>query len=172
MRAGFDGVEIHGANSYLIHQFLADNTNLRTDEYGGSLEGRLRFPLEVVAAVTAAIGASRTAIRISPGNPQAGVVESDPGPIYRLIVERLDSFGLAYLHLTDNDAYPALGDLSPRWTGPLVANVGENRAPTSRQAAELLALSNGLADAVSFGRGSWRIPTSRNGSPVGPIGTI
>ena len=118
-RAGFDGVELHGANSYLIHQFLADNTNVRTDRYGRTTDNRIRFALEVVAAVACAIGAERTALRLSPGNPQFGMVESDPAPVYRRLVERLDSFGLAYLHLTDSDTYPALSDLRPRWTGPL-----------------------------------------------------
>lgn len=149
--AGFDGVEIHGANGYLIHQFLADNTNRRADRYGGSVEGRLRFPLEVVAAVADAVGASRTAIRLSPGNPQSGLREKDPPRYYRPLVERLDDLGLAYLHLTDNDTYPALEDLRPRWSGPLIANVGENRPRTTQAAAESI-LAAGHADAVSFGR--------------------
>ncbi len=152
MRAGFDGVEVHGANSYLVHQFLADNTNLRTDEYGGSVDRRTRFAHEVVAAVAEAVGASRTGIRLSPGNPQSGIVEADPAPTYRRLLERLAPLGIAYLHLTDNDEYAALRDLRPRWGGVLIANVGENREPTSRTAAELV-LARGQADAVSFGRG-------------------
>jgi N-ethylmaleimide reductase len=152
VRAGFDGVELHGANSYLIHQFLADNTNLRTDRYGGTIDNRIRFPLELVTAVADAIGADRTALRLSPGNPQFGMVESDPAPVYRRLVASLDEVGLAYLHLTDNDTYPALADLRPRWNGPLFANVGENRAATTRAEADQV-LAAGLADAVSFGRG-------------------
>lgn len=146
--AGFDAVEIHGANSYLVHQFLADNTNLRTDEYGD----RIRFAVEVVDAVTDAIGADRTAIRLSPGNPQSGMIERDPAPVYRSLLDHLNRYGLAYLHLTDNDAYPALADLRSRWDGVLIANVGENRNPTTRHDAELV-LRRGLANAVSFGRG-------------------
>jgi N-ethylmaleimide reductase len=152
LRAGFDGVEIHGANSYLPHQFLADNTNLRTDCYGGSVAGRIRFPLEVVRAVAEAVGPDRTGVRLSPGNPQFEMVERDPGPVYRALTDELDRLGLAYLHLTDDDVYPALADLRPRWSGTLVANVGENREPTTAAAAEQV-LAAGIADAVSFGRG-------------------
>ncbi|WP_040773658.1 alkene reductase [Nocardia pneumoniae] len=151
MDAGFDGVEIHGANSYLVHQFLADNTNLRDDEYGGSIDNRMRLPLAVVDAVADAIGSARTAIRLSPGNPQFGMVEADPAPLYRALVAELDQRDLAYLHLTDNDRYPALRDLRPRWSGTLIANIGENREPTSAAGAEEV-LRSGLADLVSFGR--------------------
>jgi N-ethylmaleimide reductase len=151
MDAGFDGVEIHGANSYLLHQFLADNTNLRDDEYGGSIVNRMRLPLAVVDAVTGAIGAERTAIRLSPGNPQFNMSEADPGPLYRALVAELDRRGLAYLHLTDDDRYPALRDLRPRWHGTLIANIGENREPTTAAGAEQV-LRAGLADLVSFGR--------------------
>ncbi|WP_166350980.1 alkene reductase [Phytoactinopolyspora limicola] len=152
VRAGFDGVEIHAANSYLPHQFLADNTNMRTDNYGGSIAGRIRFPLRVLRAVSDAVGADRTAIRLSPGNPQFEMRELDPAPVYRALLHELNDLGLAYLHLTDADDYPALHDLRPRWAGTLVANVGENRAATTRSAAER-PLAQGLADAVSFGRG-------------------
>jgi N-ethylmaleimide reductase len=152
MAAGFDGVEVHAANSYLPHQFLADNTNLRTDEYGGDVAGRIRFPLRVARAVADTVGADRTAIRLSPGNPQFEMVESDPAPVYRALLAELDRLGLAYLHLTDDDAYPALADLRPRWSGTLIANVGENRAATTASAA-VRVLAAGLADAVSFGRG-------------------
>ncbi|WP_043626034.1 alkene reductase [Nonomuraea candida] len=152
MAAGFDGVELHGANSYLIHQFLADNTNRRDDEYGPrSVEDRIRFPLEVVHAVAGAIGAHRTALRLSPGNPQAGMTEADPGPVYRSLATAIDGLGLAYLHLTDNDRYPALADLRPRWHGTLIANVGENRAATGKAAGEAV-LAAGRADLVSYGR--------------------
>ncbi|MGW4797823.1 alkene reductase [Nonomuraea sp. NPDC004297] len=152
LAAGFDGVELHGANSYLIHQFLADNTNLRDDEYGPrSLDDRIRFPVQVIRAVTHAIGAEKTALRLSPGNPQAGMIETDPGPTYRALLAAIDDLGLAYLHLTDNDRYPALTDLRPRWHGPLIANIGENRAATSKAAGEAI-LAAGKADLVSYGR--------------------
>ncbi|WP_431963642.1 alkene reductase [Nocardia sp. bgisy134] len=149
--AGFDGVEIHGANSYLVHQFLADNTNLRTDEYGGSNVNRMRAPLAIVDAVAEAIGSRRTAIRLSPGNPQFDMREDDPASLYRKLVDELDSRELAYLHLIDNDDYPALADLRPRWRGTLIANIGENREPTAAEGAEAV-LRDGVADLVSFGR--------------------
>ncbi|MFJ2768193.1 alkene reductase [Streptomyces sp. NPDC087300] len=152
VEAGFDGVELHGANSYLIHQFLADNTNLRDDEYGkGSIADRIRFAVEVVRAVADAIGAERLGLRLSPGNPQFGMAEADPGPVYRALLDEIDGLGLAYLHLTDNDGYPALADLRPRWHGLLIGNVGENGAPTTREAGEAV-LASGLADLVSYGR--------------------
>ncbi|MFE6164083.1 alkene reductase [Streptomyces sp. NPDC056486] len=150
--AGFDGVELHGANSYLIHQFLADNSNLRTDAYGrGSVADRIRFAVEVVRAVADAIGAERLGLRLSPGNPQFGMTETDPGPVYRALLDEIDGLGLAYLHLTDNASYPALTDLRPHWHGLLIGNVGENGDPTTREAGEAV-LAEGLADLVSYGR--------------------
>ncbi|MFD5567634.1 alkene reductase [Streptomyces cadmiisoli] len=148
LRAGFDGVEIHGANSYLTHQFLADNTNLRTDAYG---HDRTRFAVELVTAVAEAIGAHRLGLRLSPGNPQFGMFERDPAPVYRALTDTLNPLGLAYLHLTDNDDYPALADLRPRWSGTLIANVGENHAPTTRYQGERV-LTEGHGDLVSYGR--------------------
>ncbi|MEU7630818.1 alkene reductase [Nocardia sp. NPDC049220] len=170
--AGFDGVEIHGANSYLVHQFLADNTNLRDDEYGGSIGNRMRLPLALVDAVTDAIGSRRTAIRLSPGNPQFAMIENDPAPLYRALVAELDRRDLAYLHLADNDRYPALSDLRPRWHGTLIANIGENRAPTAAEGARR-ALSDGHADLVSFGRSFIANPDLvhrlRHDLPLAPI---
>ncbi|MGI5466189.1 alkene reductase [Streptomyces sp. CA-132043] len=148
LRAGFDGVELHGANSYLIHQFLADNTNRRDDAYG---RDRTRFAVELVTAVAEAIGAHRLGLRLSPGNPQFGMVEHAPAPVYRALIEALNPLGMAYLHLTDNDQYPALADLRPRWNGTLIANVGENHAPTTQQQGEHV-LVRGHADLVSYGR--------------------
>ncbi|MEV5976941.1 alkene reductase [Streptomyces sp. NPDC052114] len=152
IEAGFDGVELHGANSYLIHQFLADNTNLRDDAYGrGSVADTIRFAVEVVRAVADAIGAERLGLRLSPGNPQFGMAEADPGPVYRALLDEIDGLGLAYLHLTDNDTYPALADLRPHWHGILIGNVGENGDPTTKRAGEAL-LAAGTADLVSYGR--------------------
>ncbi|ASR36926.1 alkene reductase [Prauserella marina] len=152
IEAGFDGVELHGANSYLIHQFLADNTNLRDDEYGrGAIADRIRFAVEVTTAVADAIGAGRTALRLSPGNPQFGMVEHDPAPVYRALVAALRDVGLGYLHVTDADRYAALADLRALWPGTLIGNVGENREPTTEKAARAV-LAEGTADLVSFGR--------------------
>jgi len=159
--AGFDGVELHGANSYLIHQFLADNTNLRDDRYGrNSTADRIRFAVECVTRVAEEIGAGRTALRLSPGNPQFGMHEADPLPVYRALLAELDTLGLGYLHLTDAERpgvrtdetpFPVLADLRPRWSGTLIANVGENGEATTRSVGEKI-VAEGLADLVSYGR--------------------
>jgi len=99
--AGFDGVELHGANGYLIHQFLADNTNLRIDSYGGSVENRIRFAVEVVAAVTDVIGADRSGIRLAPGSPFNNMAERNPAPVYLGLLEALAEQKLAYVHLVE-----------------------------------------------------------------------
>lgn len=150
IRAGFDGVEIHGANSYLPHQFLADNTNLRTDRYGGDLVGRIRFAVEVTEAVVDAVGAHRVGLRVAPGNPEGGMVEKDPAPVYRGLLAAVDPLGLAYLHVTDDPVYPALDDLRSRWSGTLMGNTGEHETTTPESAARLV--SKGRADLVSVGR--------------------
>ncbi|KXJ96208.1 NADH:flavin oxidoreductase/NADH oxidase [Microdochium bolleyi] len=99
--AGFDGVEIHGANGYLPDQFLQDTCNKRTDRWGGSVENRTRFALEVTKAVVAAVGAERTAIRLSPFNPFNGMLMEDPLPTFRHLLRELRQFRLAYLHLVE-----------------------------------------------------------------------
>ncbi|MEU3020482.1 alkene reductase, partial [Nocardiopsis sp. NPDC007018] len=148
--AGFDGVEIHGANGYLPHQFLADNTNLRTDSYGGGVAGRIRFPVEVTEAVADAVGADRVGLRLSPGNSQFEMVERDPGPVYRELLRQLAPLGLAYLHVTDDPVHPALDEARRDWTGTLVGNTGEHAPTTPESAAALVA--EGRADLVSVGR--------------------
>ncbi|MGH3242787.1 MAG: alkene reductase, partial [Spirillospora sp.] len=150
VRAGFDGVEIHGANGYLIQQFLAENTNRRTDRFGGSRDGRLRFALDVVHAVAAEIGAGRVGLRISPDNPENEIAEQDARGTYRALVDALDPLGLAYLHIIKRGAYEALADLRPRWSGTLIGNFN-GPEPTSRDAGEQT-LAAGLADVFSFGR--------------------
>ncbi|RSN70392.1 alkene reductase [Actinomadura sp. WAC 06369] len=150
IRAGFDGVEVHGANGYLIQQFLAENTNRRTDRFGGSASGRLRFALDVVEAVADAVGPERTGLRISPGNPENEIAEEDPQATYRALVDALEPRGLAYLHVIERGAYGALADLRPRWSGTLIGNYN-GPEPTARRAGEE-ALAAGLADVFSFGR--------------------
>ena len=99
--AGFDGVEIHAANGYLIDQFLKTGSNQRTDDYGGSIANRARLLLEVVAAVTDAIGGARTGIRLSPVTPANDVVDADPQPLFEHVVRKLAPYQLAYLHLIE-----------------------------------------------------------------------
>ncbi|TDD61441.1 alkene reductase [Actinomadura darangshiensis] len=150
MRAGFDGVEIHGANGYLVQQFFADNTNLRTDRYGGSRNGRLRFALDVVDAVTDAIGPERVAFRISPDGLNNEMVEHDPQDTYRALVNALARYDLAYLHVIERGTYGALADLRPRWPGTLIGNF-DAAEPTSQRAGEQV-VAEGLADLFSYGR--------------------
>lgn len=99
--AGFDGVEVHGANGYLLDQFSKDGANTRTDAYGGSIENRARLMLEVTAAVAGEVGADRTGVRISPVSPANGVSATDPQAQFNYIVEKLDELGIAYLHVVE-----------------------------------------------------------------------
>ncbi|NUS56645.1 MAG: alkene reductase [Streptomycetaceae bacterium] len=171
--AGFDGVEIHGANGYLIQQFLADNTNRRTDGYGGSLQGRLRFPIEVVEAVVAAVGADRVALRISPDNDENQLAEADPQETYRALVDAIDPLGLAYLHVLERGSYRAIEDLRPRRSGTLVAN-HNGPTPSDPQAAARL-IEAGHADLFAFGRlflSNPDLPARlASGTPLAPAAT-
>lgn len=99
--AGFDGVEIHGANGYLLDQFLKSGSNQRTDDYGGSIENRARLMLEVVRAVTGAIGGGRTGIRLSPVTPANDAFDADPQPLFEYVVKQLAALNLAYLHIIE-----------------------------------------------------------------------
>jgi N-ethylmaleimide reductase len=103
--AGFDGVELHAANGYLLNQFLATNTNQRTDGYGTSLHGRIRFVVEVVEAVAAAIGAARTAIRVSPGHMFNDLVDANPLETHAALLDALPTADLAYVHVMLPDAF-------------------------------------------------------------------
>lgn len=101
IEAGFDGVEIHGANGYILDTFVHDNINDRTDEYGGSLDKRLRFPLEVVDAVVTAIGRERTAIRIAPFHVLQQTLDSDRIATFKRHAEELEKRSLAYVHMVE-----------------------------------------------------------------------
>ncbi len=101
IEAGFDGVEVHGANGYLLEQFAKDGANVRTDAYGGSVENRARLMLEVTAAVAKEIGAKRVGMRISPVSPANGIYCSDPQTQYEYIVDKLDTLGIAYIHVVE-----------------------------------------------------------------------
>ncbi|WP_406098217.1 alkene reductase [Streptomyces sp. NBC_01013] len=148
--AGFDGVELHGANGYLIHQFLAPNSNLRTDEWGGSVEGRIRFALETVRAVVAEIGGDRTAIRLSPGNPYNDIDEPAPEPTYSALVQAIEPLGLAYLHLVESvaDDRALTESLRKQFNGTLVLNPA-SEGPTAPGALALI--EEGVADLIAYG---------------------
>ncbi len=123
IEAGADGVEIHGANAYLIQQFFAPSANTRTDAYGGSIENRARFAIEVAAAIADEIGADRTAIRLSPGTALWGIDEGSQGPdLYRHLVAELDKLGLAYLHVMHQGNEPLLADIRRLWKHTLILN--------------------------------------------------
>lgn len=123
IQAGADGVEIHGANGYIVHQFLAENANRRTDEYGGGPAYRARFGIEVAEAVAAEIGADRTGFRISPGNTAAGIQEGADGrEVYRALIGALGRLNLAYLHVMHRGPEDFLHEIRRMWPGPLVVN--------------------------------------------------
>jgi N-ethylmaleimide reductase len=152
--AGFDGVEIHAANGYLPHQFLASNTNQRTDGYGGSPAARTRFVVEVVTATVDAIGADRVGIRISPGNTFNDVREDEVTETYRALLEQLAPLGLAYLDLIEarDDAVNEL--VLALWAdGVLAVNASplvQAQAPSGKDGAERW-LARG-ADLITLGR--------------------
>jgi 2,4-dienoyl-CoA reductase-like NADH-dependent reductase (Old Yellow Enzyme family) len=123
IEAGADGVEIHGANAYLVQQFFAPSANCRSDQYGGSIENRARFAIEVAAAVAGEIGADRTGIRLSPGITLWGIEEGPQGPdLYRYLVAELDKLGLAYIHVMHQGDEPLLTDIRKLWSGTLILN--------------------------------------------------
>lgn len=147
IQAGGDGVEIHGV-AYLVHQFLSLSANQRTDSYGGSLQNRARFAIEVAQAVVAEIGADRTGIRISPGFTGMGLNHGDEGPdLYRYLVGELDRLGLAYLHIVHYGDEPLLHDLRKLWRRALILNRPERpREDFGKDVA------SGLADLESYGQ--------------------
>ncbi|MGW7225504.1 alkene reductase [Streptomyces cyaneofuscatus] len=151
MDAGFDGVELHGANGYLIQQFLADGSNHRTDAYGGSVENRVRFADEVVRAVVDAIGPERVGIRISPGSTSEGVSESDPAELYGTLIRTLAPYGLAYVHIMEFGHREVTELIRSGWPGTLILNphrTGTEPSVTPEAARDVL--RDGLADAVSL----------------------
>ncbi len=147
IEAGADGVEIHGANAYLIQQFFAPSANIRSDEYGCSIENRARFAIEVVQAIAKKIGADRTAIRFSPGTAIWGINEGAEGPdLYRYVVAELNKLGLAYLHIMHQGNEPLLADIRKLWKGTLVLN---RPSRPREQIGSDVAL--GLADLEAYG---------------------
>lgn len=147
--AGADGVELHGANGYLIHQFLADGINHRTDAYGGGPQERARFAIEVARACADAIGADRVGIRISPLNPFNDIVENDDS-VYDVLVAALADIGLAYLHVVGTKDQEFVSRLRRSWPGVYILNTNFEEYSTREDMAALIA--DGYADAVTVGR--------------------
>jgi N-ethylmaleimide reductase len=151
--AGFDGVEIHGANGYLLDQFAKDGANKRTDAYGGSIENRARLMLEVSKAVVAEIGAERTGIRISPVTPANDISDSNPQPLFDYIVDQLNALRLVYIHVIEG-ATGGPRDIAPfdyaslrkRFAGAYVANNGYDFELATK------VLAQGAADLIAFGK--------------------
>lgn len=148
--AGFDGVEIHGANGYLPAQFLEDGSNTRTDQYGGSLENRARFILEVTKSVMEVWGPERVSVRLSPRNPYNGMSDSDPEKTYLYITQELEKIKLGMLHLIEPATLPeGVEALAPKmrkiFSGVLVLNGGYDQKTAEEK------INKGLADAISFG---------------------
>lgn len=153
--AGFDGIEVHGANGFLIDQFLQSGTNLRTDEYGGSLENRARFALEVVQAAVDVFGADRVGYKMSPSANLGGISDANPRATFSYLTEQLERFGLAYLHVMEalpghfmapkESKEPIAPALRKIFTGPFILNGGY-----SKETAENV-LAAQQADLISFG---------------------
>lgn len=154
IEAGFDGVELHSANGYLLHEFLAPNSNVRDDSYGGSPENRARFVIETVNAVVAALGASRVGIRISPEHNVQGIAETDVDDVratYEVLVDSIAPLNLAYLSVLHHaPASDLVQDLKARFNGTFLVNSGFGTVTTREEAAGLIA--SGHADAVVVGR--------------------
>ncbi|MGZ4588873.1 MAG: alkene reductase [Mycobacteriaceae bacterium] len=148
--AGLDGVELHAANGYLLHEFLSNGENLRTDSYGGSAENRARFVVEVVTAVADAIGAEKVGIRISPGHGANAATETDNWDTYAEMLAQIDPLRLSYLHVLIKPDDPTLSKIRDSWTGELVLNTGFG-VVSERDDMERL-LADGPADAVAVGR--------------------
>lgn len=150
LSAGFDGVEIHAANGYLLDQFLRDGTNKRTDNYGGSFENRTRLLLEVTKAVVEVAGADKVGIRLSPVNPFNDMYDSNPQALFNYVVSELNQFNLAYLHVIEGDVggnaapfdFVALRKL---FKGSYMANLGYDKVRGNA------AIASGHADVIAYG---------------------
>eukprot|EP00884_Botryococcus_braunii_P001861 jgi/Botrbrau1/11676/Bobra.0195s0007.1 len=156
LRAGFDGVEIHGANAYLLDEFLKDGSNKRTDEYGGSIENRARFHIEVAKAVADAVGPEKVGMRLSPYGTFMNTIDSDPIPGTRYLVQQLSELGLAYVHVVEgrivghttleDDPARSLEPFRQAFKGTFIAAGGYTRESGNQSIAE------GKADLITFGR--------------------
>jgi 2,4-dienoyl-CoA reductase-like NADH-dependent reductase (Old Yellow Enzyme family) len=155
LKAGFDGVQVHAANGYLIDEFLRDNSNFRTDEYGGPIENRIRLLREVTGAVVDTVGASRTGVRLSPNGNSQGANDSNPVALFTAAAAALSDLGIAYLELREPgfegtfgkaDVPPIAPAIRRVFAGPLILNSDYDGVSGQKQ------LDEGTADAITFGR--------------------
>ncbi|MGD6745371.1 alkene reductase [Streptomyces sp. BH106] len=177
--AGFEGVEVHSANGYLLHQFLSPNTNHRTDMYGGPVQNRIRFTVRVVEAVAEAIGPSRTGLRISPGLKVNGIDEAgDTEALYRALIPALTSAvpDFAYLHLVHADPdSPLFRHIRAHWPATLITNPAHPPAPLTTHSVLMAAvrLRGAGADLISLGRPFLTTPDLpdrlRTAAPLNPL---
>jgi len=150
IEAGFDGVEIHGANGYLVHQFLSPYSNRRADAWGDGVEGRIRFAVRVADAVAAAIGGDKVGIRLSPGGVYNDMQEDDIEATYRVLTAALVPLGLAYLHIMESAGQRELTELLRKeWPSTFLLNPNTHPAPTGPEALALV--EDGTADIITFG---------------------
>lgn len=153
MEAGLDGVEIHAANGYLLHQFLAPSSNLRDDDYGVTPGNRARLVIETIAAVAEAIGPEHVGVRISPAHNIQGVLEEDPTDTrltYVALIDAVASLGLAYLSILADPAADLTSELRRHFGGPVLSNSGFSSVTTKADAAAII--ENGQGDLVAVGR--------------------
>ncbi|WNI18995.1 alkene reductase [Actinacidiphila sp. ITFR-21] len=171
--AGFDGVELHGANGYLISQFLSTNANLRTDRYGGPVANRIRFAVEAVSATVEAVGKARTGIRLSPGATIWGVRESDVPELYAALLAELARLEVAYVHLEATAEERILLGLRRAWPGTLIVNPVPPMGPKQTGRADADHWLGLGADLISFGRAFVANPDLverlRTGLPIAPV---
>ncbi|MCL8024018.1 alkene reductase [Nocardioides bruguierae] len=170
VEAGLDGVELHGANGYLIGQFLSSNANLRTDLYGGSIENRVRFAVEATAGAVERIGGHRVGIRLSPDAGIWGVEETETRELYLALLEQLGALDLAYVHLEATADDGLLLDLRKAWDGTLLVNPVHPGRPQQANLEDAQKWLDNGADLISFGRAFIANPDLverlRTGAPI------
>ena len=156
LAAGFDGVQVHAANGYLIDQFLRDNANFRDDRYGGSIDNRIRLLREVVERVASIAGADRTAVRLSPNGESQGVDDSDPQALFTAAAKALDEIGIAFLELREPGPDGTFGRTDVPRQSPAIREVFARplvlNSDYTTVAAAQAAIDSGVADAIAFGR--------------------